>query len=63
VKQRDLIKRLEAIAAAKDLSLEFIRQGGSHTIYRIGSQNVAIARHREIPEQTALRIIRDVEDI
>ena len=63
MKQRDLLRRLQEIAASKGLEFAFVREGGSHTVYRIGSQRVAIGRHREIPDQTAHRIIRDAEDL
>ena len=63
MKRRDLLKVLEQTAASEGLTFEFHREGASHTVYRLGTQNVAIGRHREIPEQTANRIIRDAEGI
>lgn len=63
MKRRDLLERLEEIAASKSLTFEFHREGREHSVYRLGTQNVAIGRHREIPEQTANRIIRDAEKI
>jgi len=50
-------------AAAKGVNFEFIREGGNHTVYRCGRQNVIIARHREINELTAHGTLRDLEDI
>jgi len=41
-------------------SRAFVREGGSHTICRYGSQHVVIPRHREINEVTTRRILRDV---
>jgi hypothetical protein len=58
VKQRDLLKELRRIAAAKDGDLRLIRTTGDHDIYRIGDgQNLPIPRHREIGENLARTII------
>ena len=47
MKQRDLIKALE------DAGFIFERHGGSHDIYRRGSQIEKIPRHKEINENLA----------
>ncbi len=63
MKQRDLLKKLRQIADSKDLPFEFHREGGDHTVYRMGGQNLQIPRHREINENTARKIIRDAESL
>lgn len=47
MKRRDIIRKLEAAG------LE-LREGGNHTkVYRDGQMVSLVARHREIPENTA----------
>ncbi|MGC4745417.1 type II toxin-antitoxin system HicA family toxin [Micromonospora sp. DT201] len=42
------------------MTFEKVREGGSHTIYRYGPQNVVIPRHKEINEITARGILRSL---
>jgi mRNA interferase HicA len=58
VKRRDLIRRLSAIARANGTTFELVREGGSHSIYRLGGQSIPIPRHAEIGEQLARSILR-----
>jgi mRNA interferase HicA len=62
VKRVDLIKKVTVAAreAGKDFTL--VREGGSHSIFRCGRQNVVVPRHLEINELTARRIMRDLDD-
>lgn len=39
------------------------REGGSHSIFRCGPQNVVIPRHREINEITARAIMPDLDEV
>jgi mRNA interferase HicA len=41
----------------------FVREGGSHTLYRCGDQQVVIPRHREVRPGTAETIMRKLEPI
>ena len=52
MKQRELIKRLEAAGFV------FYRHGGNHDIYIKNSQIERVPRHKEINEQLAKAIIR-----
>lgn len=52
MKRRDLIKLLTKAG------FRFDRHGGNHDIYRRGSDEEKIPRHREINEQLANSIIR-----
>ena len=63
MRRRDLLKKLRQIAAAKGLPFEFVREGGSHTVYRLGDQIVPIPRHAEINQMTATSIIREAESL
>jgi mRNA interferase HicA len=58
VKRADLINKIGKAAAEAGVTFERIREGGSHTIYRYGSQNVVMPRHKEINELTARSILR-----
>ena len=51
MKRTELLKKLEAVAESKGLVLELVREGGNHTVYRVGAYQFPVARHREIPEQ------------
>ena len=52
MKQRDLIKKLEAAG------FEFVRHGGNHDIYRRGSDIERIPRHKEVNENLAKMILK-----
>jgi predicted RNA binding protein YcfA (HicA-like mRNA interferase family) len=57
MKLRDLLKHLE------DHGAEYLREGGSHTIYvnRPKGKASAVPRHREIKDFTARKICKDLE--
>ncbi|MGQ0625551.1 MAG: type II toxin-antitoxin system HicA family toxin [Sporichthyaceae bacterium] len=58
MKRTDLVRKLNEIARAKGFdSLTFVREGGNHTIFAIGAVRIPVARHTEIPENTARKII------
>ena len=52
MKQRDLIKKLEAAG------FKFERHGGNHDVYKRGNDEEQIPRHRELNEQLAKSILR-----
>lgn len=60
MKRRDLLARLAVIAEQEGVPLE-LREGGRHTVARIGERQQAVPRHREINEITARAIIRAME--
>lgn len=62
MKRADLIRKISRAAADRGIDFGELRQGGSHTIYRCGGQNVTVPRHNEINEMTARGIMRDLED-
>lgn len=57
MKRRDLIRHLEIHGC------EFLREGGSHTVYvnRVAQKVSAVPRHREINEFLARKICRDLQ--
>lgn len=54
------MKRLSQIAKNEGTALE-IREGGSHTVVKIGNRQDSVPRHNEINENTAKAIIRKME--
>jgi predicted RNA binding protein YcfA (HicA-like mRNA interferase family) len=62
VKQRELLRQLTKIAEDKEATLEFVRHGGSHDVYRLRGEVLVIPRHRELKEGTARSIIRQAEE-
>jgi len=57
MKRRDLLRHLERNGC------EFLREGGSHTIYvnRAAKKSSSIPRHREVFEFLARKICRDLD--
>lgn len=49
---------MKAIAEANSLTLDFVREGANHTIYRIGDRQIPVGRHTEIPENTARKMLK-----
>ena len=56
MKRRDLIRHLEKYGC------EFLREGANHTVYvnRIEKKVTTIPRHREIDENLAKKICKDL---
>jgi len=61
VKRSELLKKIAEVAAAKGLTVTLVRHGANHDLYQVGRLRVTVARHNEIPEQTARATIRGVE--
>lgn len=61
MKRTDLLRKLNTIAKAKGWELIEVREGGEHTIYRVGDKQLSVPRHREINEHTANGIIRTAD--
>ena len=56
MKRRDLVRHLERHGC------EFLREGGSHTMYvnRAARRASAVPRHREVNEHLARKICKDL---
>lgn len=52
MKQRDLVKKLEAVG------FKLTRHGGNHDIYKRGDDEEKVPRHREVNERLAKAILR-----
>lgn len=59
MKRRDLIKRINEIAAAANETAVYT-EGGSHTKVSVGTKQTTIPRHNEVNEMTAKAIIRQL---
>lgn len=62
MKRDELIRKISKAARRYDLTFELVREGGKHSIYRCGAQQITVPRHREINEITAMSIMADLED-
>ena len=59
MKRRDLMKRLNEMAAELGLAID-ITEGGSHTKVKLGDRQTVVPRHGEINEITAKAIIKQL---
>ena len=57
------MKRLDLIRHLERNGCQFLREGGSHTIYvnRVKKKVSSVTRHREVIEFTARKICKDLE--
>jgi hypothetical protein len=62
MKRRTLLRAPAKGAAKRGMEPEFVRSGGRHDIYQAGDYRFPIARHPDIPEMTARKTIREVEE-
>lgn len=63
VKRRELLRRIKDAAELKGLTLDFVRRGGKHDIYRVGELQFAVGRHADTPELTAWKTTKEVENL
>ena len=56
MKRKELIKLIDTMARERGLRAEW-RQGGRHSIVRLGEREAAVPRHREINNLTARSIL------
>jgi hypothetical protein len=61
MKRQQLVLRVAVAARAAGIAWSLCRQGGSHEIWQLGATRIAIPRHRELRELTALTIFRKLE--
>ncbi|WP_412542072.1 hypothetical protein R8Z50_05910 [Longispora sp. K20-0274] len=63
MKRSELLRRMAAEARRAGFKLEYLREGGAHTIYRVNGHNLAVPRHHDVNEQTARSLIADVRKL
>lgn len=61
MKRGELIRLMSIDAREADVAWEFVREGSGHEIWSLGGRLVPIPRHREINEETALAVLRQLE--
>jgi len=59
MQRRDLVNGPTEMAKRAGVEFDLAREGGSHSVYVIAGQRIAIPRHREIAEGTARGILAD----
>lgn len=62
MKRQVLLKKINQAAKTAALEWTMVRPGSSHDIWRCGSIQVSIPRHREINDLTAEGICKDLTD-
>lgn len=63
MKRDELIREIRKAAKAKGLDFELIRSGGAHDVFRCGTKQVSIPRHREIGPKMAFEIRAQLEPV
>ena len=63
MKRRDLIRKIAAEAAAQGHDWSVEREGGRHTVYRLGNLRIPIPRHNEVGEMLAREICKECEPV
>ena len=60
-KRTDLLRRIRDTAESSKLTLEFVRHGSRHDIWRVGRTQFSVPRHREIGERLTLAVRQSLE--
>ncbi|QFG13465.1 HicA-like toxin [Gordonia phage Powerball] len=60
-KRTDLVKTIAKAAKAAGVEWEVEREGANHTIYRLGSQRIAVGRHTELGNRYAEMVYKECE--
>ncbi len=61
MKRRVLIGRIAQEAKEQGVGWKLLREGGNHTVYKLGAEMIPIPRHTEINEHTAQGIFKECE--
>lgn len=59
MKRRDLLKKLRDYAKTNGLDITE-REGGSHTVIKVGEHTTTVPRHGEVNEITAKAILKQI---
>ena len=60
-KRTDLLREIRETADVYGFSLDFVRHGSRHDIWRVGRTQFSIPRHREMGERLALAVRQSLE--
>ncbi|HZV50545.1 MAG TPA: hypothetical protein VFD49_12335 [Candidatus Dormibacteraeota bacterium] len=61
MRRSELLGRIGREARRRRVGWEFHREGGNHTVYRLGRTMIPVPRHLEIDEQLAETIFKECE--
>lgn len=61
-KPRDIVKRISRQAVRQNVTFGLDREGGKHTIYRLGDTIIPVPRQREVNETTTEGIYKQCEN-
>lgn len=61
MKRTDLLRAIGDAAASSGRTLEFVRHGSRHDIWRVGDTQFSVPRHREVGERLALAVRQSLE--
>ena len=62
MKQAELVRRIRQRAAERQIAWEVAREGGRHTVYRLGNIMIPVPRHTEIDDRLAEQIFKECEE-
>ena len=61
MKHNELVRKVRGAAKRAGRDWWLVREGGDHEYWMCGATKVAIPRHREVGDRTAVRVLRDLE--
>lgn len=61
MKRNDLIREITRAASARGLTFDLVRSDGNHDVYRCGTAQTSIPRHRELGPKLTFEIKKDME--
>jgi hypothetical protein len=63
MKTRQFLKEVRERAKAQGLSLDFVRAGREHDLYRVGSVQIAVPRHGELGPKLEFEMRKELEPV
>jgi len=61
-KRAELLKKISNAAKAACVTWEIDREGGRHTVYKLGGKQIPIGRHAEFGSRYAETVYKQCED-
>lgn len=63
MKRDELLRQIRKAAKSGQPGLELVREGSAHQIFRCGTVQIAVPRHRELGPKVALEIRAQLEPV
>ena len=60
-RRTELLREIREAAALAGVTMEFVRHGSRHDIWRVGSLQFSVPRHRELGERLVRAIRESIE--